>query len=204
MIVQPAAAFAVIHAIESAANKGVAKMQFTRSIVRAHRIWLRLVLATAFAMGSVAGGFSQDVATTIYIVRHAEKKDNSPDSPLAPKGRERAEELAHVLRDAGLTAIFVSKRVRTQQTAAPTAQATAIEPKPHESSEAIVKDILDNHVGGQVLVVGHSDTIDNIAAGLGANGVPELNTGQYDRLFLVHRVGNKAHLHVLRYGELTD
>ena len=179
-------------------------MHSIKSIFAASRSWLHFLLVMAFVMASATAGEADDAATTIYIVRHAEKLDNSPDSPLAPKGFERAKELAHILQDAGLTAIYVSNRLRTQQTAAPIAEATGIKPNLRETSDAIVKDILDNNTGGHILVVGHSDTVAKIAAGLGAGGVPELKLSQYDRLFIVHRVGDKAYVHFLRYGAPTD
>ena len=179
-------------------------MPLIESIFAASRSWLYFLLVTAFVMASAMAGDAHDAATTIYIVRHAEKLDNSADSPLAPKGVERAKELAHILQDAGLTAIYVSDRLRTQQTAAPTAEATGIKFSPQETSDAIVQDILDNKAGGHILVVGHSDTVAKIAAGLGSGGVPELKPSQYDRLFVVHRVGDKAHVRILRYGAPTD
>lgn len=163
-----------------------------------------LALAIPLILFWASPSSSQDASTTVYIVRHAEKLDNNADSPLAKKGFERAEELSHILQDAGLTAIFVSKRVRTQQTAAPTAKMTGLVPQQYESAETVVSDILSRHIGGHVLVVGHSETVDDIAAGLGVAGVPALSSGQYDRLFLVHRIGDKAHLHTLRFGEPTN
>lgn len=123
----------------------------------------------------------------IYIVRHAEKLDSSADSPLSQEDVERAKELAHVLQDAGLTTIFVSSRLRTQQTAAPIAEAMGIEPKRLGSPEDIAEAIQADHVGGHIFVVGHSETVDNIAAGLGVDGVPELKPNQYDRILLVHQ-----------------
>lgn len=168
------------------------------------RAWLNLMLVPITLISTTSGVFSQDAATTIYIVRHAEKLDSSADSPLSQEGIERAKELAHVLQDADLTTIFVSSRLRTQQTAAPIAEAMGIEPKRLGNPEDIAKAIQSDHVGGHILVVGHSETVDNIAAGLGVDGVPELKPNQYDRIFLVHRVGSESHLHTIRYGELTD
>ncbi|MCQ1569150.1 histidine phosphatase family protein [Neorhizobium galegae] len=176
-------------------------MLFSNLVQKMFPTWRSLVLALSVLTSLPASGSSQDATTTIYIVRHAEKRDGSADPGLTEKGRKRAEELSHIMQDASLTAIFVSKRVRTQETAQPTADATHIEPKQADSWETIVKDILNNHTGGHVLVVAHSETVDNIATGLGAAGVPELNARQYDRLFIVHRLGDKAHVHGLRYGE---
>jgi phosphohistidine phosphatase SixA len=195
---------AAICAIRSIADERDPGMAFTKSLQKGQRTWLHLVLSAIFVMAAPSSGFAQDATTTIYIVRHAERLDSTADSPLAEKGFARANELAHVLQDAGLTAIFVSMRKRTRQTAEPTADATGIEIRQSESPEATVNQILTGHLGGRILVVGHSDSVDDIGEGLGVNGVPELDTQQYDRLFIVHRIGNEAHMHALRYGEATD
>jgi phosphohistidine phosphatase SixA len=143
--------------------------------------------------------------TTVYIVRHAEKADNSADPPLSAAGQARAEELAHVLGDEGLDAVFVTNFLRTQQTGAPVAVAAGVTPQQYQATatQSVVDTILADHIGDRVLVVGHSNTVDDIAAGLGATGLSDLGEDQFDRLFVVHRFGNIAHLDRLRYGAET-
>jgi len=145
-------------------------------------------------------------ATTIYIVRHAEKVDESIDSPLSTDGQERAKELAHVLGEAGIDAIFVSDFVRTQQTAAPLAEALGLTPQKYhwKNSRGVAEAILKDHAGHRVLVVGHSQKVDNIASALGANGLSNLDNENYDRLFVIHRFGDIAYLDRLRYGAKTQ
>lgn len=176
------------------------------------RAWgLSLVLVAAGFSGSTSAQSEQLDLTTIYIVRHAEKCkqsdmcDLSGGTPISQTGKVRAKALLHVLSAANLNAIFVSRKLRTLQTAEPIVSTTGIDPqkisgtKPQRTVDAIVA----NHVGENILVVGHSNRIDDIAKGLGAAGVPELAEHQYDRLFIVHRVGSKAHLEELRYGAET-
>src|SRR4029453_9075189 len=66
--------------------------------------------------------FSRPV-TTIILVRHAEKniEPNNPNPNLSPAGQARAQELVRVLGNAGITAIYATQFVRTQQTAQPLA-----------------------------------------------------------------------------------
>lgn len=143
--------------------------------------------------------------TTVYIVRHAEKVDNSANPPLSAAGQARAEELAHVLGDEGIDAVFVTNFTRTQQTGAPVAAVAGVTPEQYQASDTqgVVDTILTNHAGGRVLVVGHSNTVDDIASGLGATGLSDLGEDQFDRLFVVHRLENVAHLDQLRYGVET-
>ena len=64
--------------------------------------------------------------TTVYIVRHAERADDSANTPLSAAGRARAQELVHVLGNDDLDAVFVTNLTRTQQTGAPPAAARGI------------------------------------------------------------------------------
>ena len=54
--------------------------------------------------------------TTILLVRHAEKTMQGTDPPLSDEGQARAQTLAHVTGEAGVTAIYTSQYLRTQQT----------------------------------------------------------------------------------------
>src|SRR4029453_5154528 len=67
--------------------------------------------------------FSSFSQSTIFIVRHAEKADNSKDAELSEAGRARAEALANMLRDSKISVIYTTEFKRTQQTAAPLAKA---------------------------------------------------------------------------------
>ncbi len=143
--------------------------------------------------------------TTVYIVRHAEKKNNSANTPLSDAGESRAKELARVLGDEGIDVVFVTNFTRTQQTGKPVAAAAGVtlEEYPALNIQFVVDAILADHIGDRVLVVGHSNTVDDIAAGLGATGLSDLDEDQFDRLFVVHRFANHAHLDQLRYGAAT-
>src|SRR5437762_13246615 len=63
----------------------------------------------------------------VVIVRHAEKAANGGSVPdLSSAGRARADELARILKDSAITAIFTSELKRTQETAAPTATSLGV------------------------------------------------------------------------------
>src|SRR5437667_11564086 len=76
--------------------------------------------------GSVSNASAQPV---VVIVRHAEKAANGGNDPdLSSAGHARAEALARILKDSGITAIFSTEFKRTEETAAPTATATHVTP----------------------------------------------------------------------------
>src|ERR1044071_5897231 len=56
--------------------------------------------------------------TTVILVRHAEKKiePNNNDPDISPAGEARAQEIARLFSDAGITGIYVTQYKRTQQT----------------------------------------------------------------------------------------
>lgn len=143
--------------------------------------------------------------TTVYLVRHAERAEGGADPPLSAAGQARAQHLAHVLSDAGVDAVFVTEFVRTQQTGEPTASAIGAAAQQYQAGNAagLVETIRSSYGGRQVLVVGHSNTVDDIAQELGISGISDLPEGRFDRLFVIHRIADSAYLERLRYGEPT-
>lgn len=143
--------------------------------------------------------------TTVYIVRHAEKANGGTDPELSLIGHARAQKLKHVLKDDGIDAVFVSNYLRTQQTGAPVANAAGVEAQVYQASatDELVNLLLSEYFGKRILVVGHSNTVDDIAVALGIAEVEELSENQYDRLFVINRFAGYAHLGRQRYGEET-
>src|SRR5205823_9140645 len=87
------------------------------------RHFIALLLLSGLFISSAAA------QSTIFIVRHAEKAASGGDNPdLSEAGRARAETLASMLKDAGVSAIYVTEFKRTQQTAAPLAKMLHLDP----------------------------------------------------------------------------
>ena len=119
---------------------------------------MRLLVILAFI--ALTGYFG--CTTNYYVVRHAEKANSSSNTPLSAAGLQRAEDLKDYLADKGIDNIYTSQYLRTQQTAAPTANQfglTAVEyDVPAELSNLITK--LKSHGDNRsVLVVNHSNTV---------------------------------------------
>src|SRR5687768_16430667 len=64
----------------------------------------------------------------VILVRHAERLDQSRDTPLSAAGTERAQSLSRLLKDAGITAIYTTELQRTVKTAEPLAELLKIKP----------------------------------------------------------------------------
>src|SRR3954451_2593383 len=88
-------------------------------------------LCRVFAIGllSLIAAAAADTATTVILVRHAERAGGmDPDVGISDAGQCRAKTLAAMLADAGVRAIYTSEVKRTQQTAEPIATKLAIRP----------------------------------------------------------------------------
>jgi broad specificity phosphatase PhoE len=128
-------------------------------------------------------------ASTIFLVRHAERADSdgrvSSDPGLSAEGRTRALHLAQELKDAKIAAIFTSEYQRTQQTAAPLAKSLGIHPEivPGKDVSSLIARI--RATSGNVLVVGHSNTLPQIVKALGISTPVIMTEADYDNLFVV-------------------
>lgn len=149
----------------------------------------RLALAVAALLLLSASADAQ----SIILVRHAERADTvagaaptmAADPDLSAAGVERARRLAVMLKDAGITAVHVTQFKRTQQTAAPLAAAIGVTPtvSPAAESAALVATL--RAATGNVLVVGHSNTVPEIVAALGVTPVFTIGDAEYDNLLVV-------------------
>ncbi len=121
---------------------------------------------------------------TIFLVRHAEKESGDAKDPdLSAAGRDRAESLAAMLKDAGITAIFATEYERTQQTAAPLARALHLDLTviPAKETDALISKLKETK--RNALVVGHSNTLPAIIKALGVATAVEIGEANYDDLF---------------------
>jgi broad specificity phosphatase PhoE len=143
-------------------------------------------------------------ATTIVVVRHAEKAADHPTDPsLKPAGQERARELAAVLEDAEVAAVYATELKRTQLTAAPVAQRfnLSVAQGPPDA-QGLVQEVLSKHAGKTVVVVGHSNTVPEIVKALSGRSIAPIEDEEYDRLFIVVvPQSGPARLIQARYGQ---
>ncbi|MFL6537477.1 MAG: phosphoglycerate mutase family protein [Chthoniobacterales bacterium] len=122
----------------------------------------------------------------VFVVRHAEKAsatDKDPD--LSAAGHKRADELARVVKDAELRAIFATEFKRTQQTAASTANATHLSPiiVPASDTSALVTKL--QALNGNALVIAHSNTIPELLKTLGVETPINMADDDYAELLMI-------------------
>src|SRR3954469_19368575 len=117
-------------------------------------VWLALSIVAL-----VASALPCAAQEAIYIVRHAERADQSADSALSGEGVGRSYKLRDLLRTGGVTRIFTSPLRRTIDTAAPLAAALHVTSRAMATDEALLEAIAGSGPHDRVLVVGHTNTV---------------------------------------------
>jgi broad specificity phosphatase PhoE len=153
---------------------------------------LLVTLCMSFFFGITNAAHAQ----TIYIVRHAEKLTDTTqmdmmsrnDPPLTREGYQRAEALAGYLKKKNIGYIFVTPYSRTRSTALPTADLTKTKIDFYGPSVDMSFIQKIRSLDKDVLVVGHSNTVDDLVNQLmGQTLLTDLSDKEYDRIFIVQR-----------------
>ena len=157
---------------------------------RLRRVVVTAAVAALLALVATVVIYKLNVPTTVLVVRHAEREGppaDQVDPPLSAAGQARAQELARVVGQGAVSAIFASEFQRTQQTVQPlaTARGLTVNQVPAAATAELLDQIRSNHRGGTVLVAGHSDSVDDIIDGLGGGAMGNLPASQFDNLFVV-------------------
>jgi phosphohistidine phosphatase SixA len=165
----------------------------------------RLLLILLFPLLATCQPRGNQEETLVFLVRHAERADDGgmaseEDPHLSAAGEERAEVLARMLKDAGITHIHSSDYLRTRETAAPLAAATGLDVSTYDARdlESFAAELLATP--GRHLVVGHSNSTPELVAALGGEPYGEIESMEYDRLYLVSICPGKATTALLGFG----
>jgi len=141
-----------------------------------------------------------ETTTVIYLVRHAEKMDNSNDAALSSEGRKRAELLSEVLKDAEITHIHSTDFQRTRDTVEPLASLSGIAIQLYDPQHLEVFSENLMKAQGVHLVSGHSNTTPELVKLLGGQSSP-IQDHEYDRLYVIVRSVEKTKASILiHYG----
>jgi len=164
---------------------------------------LLLALAGLGLAGCSPAASSEAVgASTIFLVRHAEKADEPEDDPgLTPEGRERAHDVARLLVDAEVTHVHSSDFERTRHTGQPLADELGLSMNLYDHSDP--GPFLDEVMAtsGRHVIVGHSNTLPDLAERLGGEGYGEIvEAWEYNRLYILTPSPQGMETVLLRFG----
>jgi broad specificity phosphatase PhoE len=149
-------------------------------------VFVALLMVVSWA-GAVA---AQPV---VFAVRHAERADAGmaaakvagADPDLSGAGLARANALAAMLKDARITTVITTEYKRTRQTGEPVAKASGLSLTVVDSkdSAALLEKVKSS--SGNILVVGHSNSLPGLLKGLGVTEPVTIAEDEYDALFIV-------------------
>ena len=132
----------------------------------------------------------------VYVVRHAEKAETTDsvsmnlqnDLPLSEAGKVRAIVLKEALKNQNIDYIFSTNTLRTRSTAEPLSEAIGVPVKLYgmDTLDRFISQV-KNFPSGNVLIVGHSNTVDDIVNKLlGKKRLhADLMDNEYDNMFVI-------------------
>src|SRR6185436_19103775 len=111
---------------------------------------------------------------------------------LSGAGIARANSLAAMLKDARIRTVITTEYKRTRQTGDPVAKAGGVPLTVLDSKDVagLLKKIRSST--GNVLVVGHSNTVPEVLKGLGVTEPVTITDDEFDSLFVVTRASPPA------------
>ncbi len=168
--------------------------------IRALTILAMIVYAVMFAVPASA------MPHVVFLIRHAERiSTTDPDSPLSAAGLKRAELIAKMFGESGVSAIYVTEYVRTQQTAKPLADKLGLPMTKVKAAEIEqLVDRLRQSSDRIALVVSHSRSLPLLVDALGAGKIPDVAETDYSHIYMLVFAGlPKPALVTLVFGETT-
>lgn len=130
--------------------------------------------------------------TTVYVSRHMEKAGAmSADPPLTTQGEQQAIVLRDYLQGKKIGAVYSTNFLRTKATAQPTAASYNLPVNLYNPAQSTaLADSLKTSNNKNVLIVGHSNTVDDIVNRFtGTNSVRDLPETEYGSLFILKKKG---------------
>ncbi len=146
----------------------------------------KLVLICGLVMSlTMPAAFAADGDHTMYLLRHAEKISGQSDGGLTGNGKRRAENIAAILKDAGVTHVYSTDFNRTQETAKPLADALSLSVESYDPwSMPEFAEFLKASNGVSV-IVGHSNTTPYMVWLVGGEPGSEIAEDEFSRLYQV-------------------
>lgn len=132
------------------------------------------------------------VTPDIYVMRHLHTPEGVRDPDLTAEGQAAASRLAALLARNPPGVIFVSDTKRARQTAAPAAARFKVTPTIYDPRDTpgVIARVMGQE--GTVLVVGHSNTVPDIVAGLGGKRPGPLVHADFGDLWRILGPGRKT------------
>jgi phosphohistidine phosphatase SixA len=140
---------------------------------------------TALAAGHDAGS-----GRHIYVMRHLHK-DTGEDPPLSQEGASLARLLAGHFASFGIEAVFATPTRRAIQTGEPLARLLGLPVTVYDPGDIAALACAIEAAPGNILVVGHSNTVPDLVAAFGGAKPEPLSEDDYGTIYQV-TIGSPA------------
>lgn len=134
--------------------------------------------------GPPAAAAAATAGKQIYVMRHLDTGEG-PDPGLSLQGTARAERLSDFLASHDIRAIYVTDTRRSRETAAPLAAKLGILPSLYDPRRPDALAAETRADTGNVLVIGHSNTVPDLVARFGGTPPAPLNAGDFGTLWRI-------------------
>ncbi|MCS6625413.1 amidohydrolase family protein [Roseibacterium beibuensis] len=132
----------------------------------------------------------------VYVMRHLEAGAGE-DPGLSASGASVARAMVDQFAPSGITTIYVTDTRRSIETAAPLAEHLGLTPVTYDPRDpaGLAREVAASR--GPVLIIGHSNTIDDLVRRVGGTGAPASESGGFGKIW---RVGAGGAQRVLDAG----
>lgn len=130
--------------------------------------------------------------TTIFLIRHAEKQDDTKNTDLSAEGFERAENWKKYFENTPIDSFYSSGFQRARHTCQPMAFSRDKNITIYKNHLMDLKKIIAENRGKTVLIVGHSNRIPTfINSLLGEEKYPEILESEFGNLYIIKELGDQ-------------
>ena len=143
----------------------------------------KIITAFMFILLGVAA-VPAKAADSVYVMRHLQKATGD-DPPLTAEGASNAKLVAGQLGNTGIKGVFATATRRAAQTGEPLARAQGLTVTTYDPRNvpALVEQV--KAISGNVLVVGHSNTVPDLVAAFGGTKPAPLTEADYGTIYVV-------------------
>jgi len=147
---------------------------------------MRKIITAFLSVLLMLGAVPASAADTVYVMRHLQKAPGD-DPPLTEEGRLLADMVAAMLGfdDFGIKAVFATKTRRAMQTAEPLARFVKVRVTPYDPRNVPALVAAVKAVPGNVLIVGHSNTVPDLVAAFGGIKPAPIAETEYGTIYQV-------------------
>lgn len=130
--------------------------------------------------------------TTIFLIRHAEKQDDTKNTDLSAQGFERAENWRKYFENTQINVFYSSGFQRARHTCQSMAFSRDKNITIYKNHLMNLKNVMEENRGKTIMIVGHSNRIPTfINTLLGEEKYAEISESEFGNLYIIKELDNE-------------